>query len=188
MKSKKDENLKYIESFQKSIEESDVPIEESDDFKIWNLIPGQQLFYKKLDWPRISHHAVYVGNGKIFEGGFNPSTFYKLFMSLINAEVKLTPLKEYIQRSKKSNVGPVSVIETKIDSDKDEILKRMERVKDLLKVKNVWHPLKTNCEAMANYISHNQQFSQQSLDWRWPLLQTFIILISLCVIIWLVLH
>jgi len=183
-----DKYVKHIESLQKSIEESDVPIEESDDFKRWNLIPGQQLFYKKLNWPRISHHAIYAGDGKIFEGGFNPSTFYKLFMSLINAEVKLSSLKEYIQRSKKSGVSSISVVKTEIDSNKDEILKRLERVKDILKVKNVWHPLKTNCEAMANYISHNQQFSQQSLEWRWPLMRIFISLIILSIIIWLTLR
>ncbi len=188
MKDKKDTHLRHVESIQTFIKESTVPVEETSDFKEWNLFPGQQLFYKRLIWPTVSHHSIYVGNGKIFEGGINPSTFYKLFMSLISGEVKLTSLKKYIERSKKSHISSLFVIKTELDSDKDEILKRLERVKNLLKVKNVWHPLKTNCEGMANYISHNQQFSLQGLEWRWPFLRTFVILIGLCMIIWLILR
>lgn len=186
MKSKKDEHIRHIESLQKSIEDSDVPVEELDDFKKWNLLPGQQLFYKRLIWPTVSHHAVYTGGGKIFEGGINPSTFYKLFMSLLNPEVKLTSLKEYIQRSKKNHIGSLFVIKTEKDSDKGEILQRLERVKTLLNVKHNWHPLKTNCEGMANYISFNEQYSLQGLEWRWPFLRAFIILIIACVLIWLI--
>ena len=185
MKSKKDDNIRHIESLQASIKESTVPIDETDDFKKWKLFPGQQIFYKRLIWPPVSHHSIYVGNGKIFEGGINPSTFYKLFMSLLNAEVKLTSLKDYLQRSKKSHVSSIFVIKTENDSDKDKILQRLERVKNLLNVKNNWHPLKTNCEGMANYISHGRQYSFQGVEWRGFFLKAFIILIGICVIIWL---
>jgi len=188
MKNKKDEHIRHIETLQKSIEETTTPFEETDDFKRWNLFPGQQLFYKRRVWPTISHYAVYVGNGKIFEGGFNPSSFFKFFMSLLNAEVKLVPLKEYIERSKKKNIGSLFVIKNDEDSNKREILQRLERVKNLLKVKNNWHPLKTNCEGMANYISFNHQYSLQGLEWRGFFLRSFIILIIICTIIWLVFY
>ncbi len=188
MESKKDDHIKHVESFQNLIKDFTGSMKETDDFKEWNLYPGQQLFYKRLIWPPITHHVIYVGGGKIFEGGFNPSTFSSLLTSLINAEVKLTPLKKYIQRTKKGHTSSIFVIKTEKDSDKDKILQRLERVKTLLNVKHVWHPLKTNCEGMANYISFNEQYSLQGLEWRWPFLRAFIILIGLCVIIWLVLR
>ena len=186
MNNKKDNHIRHIESTQEFIRESTIPTKELYDFKEWNLIPGQQLFYKRLIWPLITHHAIYVGNGKIFEGGFNPSTLPSFFMSLINPPIRLKSLKEYVQRSKKSHISSIFVIQTDKDSDKDEILKRLERVKDLLNVKGVWHPLKTNCEGMANYISHGTQFSLQSLEWRSSFLWAFILLMGLCVIIWFV--
>jgi hypothetical protein len=186
MENNKDEHIRHIETLQKSIEETDVPLQETNDFKKWKLFPGQQLFYRRRKWPTISHHAVYVGNGKVFEGGFNPSTFYKLFMSLLNAEVKLSPLKEYIRRTRKNHIGSLFVIKTHADSNKGEILQRLERVKNLLKVKHNWHPLKTNCEGMANYISFGEQFTLQGLEWRGFFLRSFIILVIFCVIIWLV--
>ena len=79
MESKKDDHIRHIESIQTFIKESAVPVKELDDFKEWNLVPGQQLFYKRLIWPTVTHHAVYIGGGKIFEGGFNPSTFSSFF-------------------------------------------------------------------------------------------------------------
>lgn len=186
MDDEKDDQIRHIESIQEFIKESDIPIKDLDDFKEWNLIPGQQLFYKRLIWPSITHHAIYVGNGTIFEGGFNPSSLSSLFMSFINPPIMLKPLKEYIQRSKKSHIGPISVIYTEKDSDRDEILQRLERIKNLLNVRTNWHPLKTNCEGMANYISHGHQFSLQSLEWRSFFLWSFIILIGMCVLIWFI--
>nr|QBK86179.1 MAG: hypothetical protein LCMAC101_07740 [Marseillevirus LCMAC101] len=186
MKEKKDTYVNYIESLQTFIKDSDVPIEELDDFKEWNLIPGQQLYYKRPIGPSsVTHHAIYVGDGKIFEGGFNPDGVSNFLTSLLNPPIGLKTLKNWIERTKNGNADTIFIIKTKSDSNKAIILQRLERVKKLLNAKNSWHPLKTNCEAMANYISFGRQYSLQSQEWRKPFLLLFIFLIALSVLIWL---
>jgi len=184
---KDDKDINYITSLQETIKNSDVPVDETDDFKEWNLIPGQQIYYNRPMWPSsVNHHAIYVGDGKIFEGGFNPNGLYNFLTSLLNPPIGFKTVDGWFKRTRTGNAGTIFVIKTKEDTDKTRILERLERVKKLLGAKNSWHPLKTNCEAMANYISFGEQFSIQSLEWRRPFLNLFIILAILTVMAWLV--
>lgn len=158
----------YNELMNKLIEtiKSKDSLENSSDYNITGILPGQQLYYDIYIGPfHITHHAIYLGNGKIFEGGIDSGTFRRLINSLLSPYVRIKSLEKFMERAKKFN-SPVYIIKQENDAEKEEIINRFERIKKILTDQTFFHPLKLNCERLANYISFNKKFSVQAELWK----------------------
>ena len=139
---------------------------ETQDFKTYGLIPGQRLatgnaFGKLGGLLGLSHHAVYIGNGWIFE--MAPTTENKRTRKYNQVKLGLPPLDEWVDNANNKE-DPIFTIDDKniqIDS-KVYIAELFERLKERVSmdqaISSQWGPLH-NCESEATYLSSGKYSS-----------------------------
>ncbi len=159
---------KYITKLIKYIENSPIDFRESDDYKTYGLLPGQQVYYNKafnLPVPWATHHAVYLYDGLVIEGGVGPKTCKKIARNkwwvLKDQIIGLETLKHFFNVAKKRNSTTYTVY-TLQDTDKKTVIDRLKRAREVI---GVWDYdlLTNNCEGVANYISYGTKKSYQTI-------------------------
>jgi hypothetical protein len=177
---------KYITELIKDIENiSD--FRETDDYKTYGLIPGQQIYYNKafnLPVPWATHHAIYLYDGLVIEGSAGPKICKKIprnkWWALKDQIIGLETLEHFLDVAKKRK-SAIYTVYTLQDTDKKTIIDRLKRAREVL---GVWDYdlLTNNCEGVANYISYGTKKSHQT---RLLLIWVMVLIILILAIIYL---
>lgn len=147
-------------------------IERTRDFKRHGLYPGQQLFYENVLPPirKISIHPVlYLGDGFILELGSCPQDCFKRIKSH-NSYFGINSLKHFKKFAKKSRNSECFKVITPNDSNKEEIIKRLQRARKRVGF-NRFGVLTSNCRHITNYCTFGQHRMTYPLNTRFELLR-----------------
>jgi len=128
----------------------------SKDYIKYGLFPGQQI--RRTIKSFIPHTAIYIYDGIIFEMGSGPKKCSKKLgnpFTISEHLCGLSTLHSFETYAKRSG-SHIYKIDTNKDSDSEEILKRLNRVLEIVG-KYDYSIFTNNCLHMANFVSHNNR-------------------------------
>jgi hypothetical protein len=134
--------------------------ENTDDYKRYNLYPGQQV--RTLARGYIPHAGIYLFNGLLIEMGYGPKNCklkvksnITFFSPIYNQIAAFSSVEKFIHESKKSKVGYNKII-TKKDNDPEEIHKRIDRIVEVFGPRR-YNLYTDNCLHLANYVTNGNK-------------------------------
>jgi len=136
----------------------------TDDYKLYSLIPGQQIAYGgAFGIQQLKHYGIYLGNGMIYE--LAPQTENKSLRVGPEIAVGISTIEYFYDMAmkKKSPIYIFDYEDIKTDNKKtikerfDRVLEFSERTKG----RNKQFLIYGNCESVSNYISYGRYHTQQ---------------------------
>ncbi len=154
----------YVESVIDAVEKTSIRPRDYKDFKVWGILPGQQIYYGgAFGISSLTHHGIYLGDGVVLEVGQGPQKCKKVSRNTLSFKdqmVGLSTLTSFARRAQKQGSN-IYILNTTNDGDPDTIIRRMKRA---LEVMGCWdyNILLGSCEHVANFISFGVHESVQS--------------------------
>ena len=163
------EKLQHTKKYIEDVLKEDSDWRKSDDYKKYNLIPGQQISYhggfRSIVGDKISsylhHYGIYIGDGLVYELAPESENKDERFGPKISRGI--SRLTDFIRRAN-NNGSSITVTSHKKQDDIDPNIIR-ERIMRAIEESN--EPLQTqlvlygNCESLANYISYGSFETKQ---------------------------
>lgn len=173
-----EERKKILQIQQKEVEDyMDKIINEADsvsnftntnDFKDFGLLPGQQIAYSGgFGLSSVTHHGVYIGNGIVAEVA-SQSCLRKCLINAYNFNTLcfgLSTLADFARRAEEKKSSVILYKHKGYDDTNPELIKkRLRRVKEIVSSEGQsWRQwvLTHNCESAANYVSYGTMETKQ---------------------------
>ena len=135
----------------------------TEDYKKYGFIPGQRFARAWSAAPPFLHHAIYIGNGLIFELSPISENIYN--RNGLQISVGLSDLNEWFQKAVDKQVNVILINNTKLDiNNKDEMNELFNRIRNFMnKSKGRAYQLFTfkNCESIINLLTTGDNITYQ---------------------------
>jgi len=145
--------IQTIKKYIKKIKKID-NFEKTKDYSKYKLFPGQQIRRSNL----AKHSAIYIYDGLILETGSAPRKCSRKSIrctSIKNVINGLSTIEDFEKYSKNKKKCHVLKVVTEYDSDKKEILARMNRALEI-SGRTDFNLFVNNCKHLTNYVTYNK--------------------------------